>query len=88
MIADLLKLRRINALGTWWKIAYVIRKRDDGWCGDCNSATQTIHIRRGMTDAMTVRTICHELMHAMGMGEQAAGHAEILAGILMEQERG
>ena len=74
-------MKTLTILGQPWRLLYVSGLRD---CGECNCATQVIRIRKGMSKAMTFRTLCHELVHAAGLGEEASEHAELLAGILVE----
>jgi hypothetical protein len=71
-----------RVLGITWRVLYT--KLPANTCGECDSLTQTIRINKRMGRAMQVRTLCHELMHAAGLDEQAAGYGEMLAGILLE----
>ena len=84
----LLARRTFRVHGLVWKIEYVeasaLEVLTD--CGETLSATQTIRINREMSQEMQFCTLCHELQHAAGMGEDAAEHAEVFGRILLEND--
>ena len=81
---------------TWWHVGgadWFVKKCDGGTSipdaqGVCDYARRTMEIAGNLSRPIAFRTLLHELAHAAGLGEAGAMHAEIIAGVLLDNEGG
>jgi hypothetical protein len=81
---DILAVRAWRVGGVKWLVDGVPKFTDPDDVGECDPHSQTIRMLRKLRRPMKIRTLCHELAHALGLGEREAGCFEALAGILIE----
>jgi len=83
---DILSARILRIGGVTWRVKYVDSKplaKDE--MGECDITGPVLYVRKGMGRAATVRTLAHEMVHALGFDDEAApGFAEAFAGVLLE----
>ena len=86
-------LEKILAKETWraggveWVVTFVERVDEEGSCGACRDATQIIEIRNDMSPEIKIKTLFHELGHAVGDSDEGWSTLfELMTAVLLDND--